>query len=200
MIFQQNSAGMWRHFEVKLNIPLEDFPTSTIDSGSTDYNYPTVKRQIKVLMTSWREASLVFDPRHSVFWLSEVKFTSYGMITSPLSFQVLVDGSVNTLVLQKLSHLTEYIVNVYSVVGEVNSEPLKGTETTCEYFLFTSVPSCSVPDVVCTAVMFHGCWSGWTVEEGQRQRKACSHPQKSNIRLQIEVSTGPWTLCLIPLL
>lgn len=69
------------------------------------------------------------------------KFTSYGMITSPLSFQVLVDGSVNTIVLQKLSHLTEYIVNVYSVVGEVNSEPLKGTETTCEYFLVTSVPS-----------------------------------------------------------
>lgn len=79
------------------------------------------------------------------------------MITSPLSFQVLVDGSVNTLVLQKLSHLTEYIVNVYSVVGEVNSEPLKGTETTCEYFLFTSVSSCSVPDVVCALLL---CFTG----------------------------------------
>uniref|UniRef100_A0A669CR94 Collagen type XII alpha 1 chain n=1 Tax=Oreochromis niloticus TaxID=8128 RepID=A0A669CR94_ORENI len=87
---------------------------------------------------------------------------TYVMAAGGPTEEVLVDGSVNTIVLQKLSHLTEYIVNVYSVVGEMDSEPLKGTETTCEYFLFTSVLSSSVPDVVCTAVMFHGCWSGWT--------------------------------------
>uniref|UniRef100_A0A3Q3CJL9 Collagen, type XII, alpha 1b n=1 Tax=Haplochromis burtoni TaxID=8153 RepID=A0A3Q3CJL9_HAPBU len=55
---------------------------------------------------------------------------TYVMAAGGPTEEVLVDGSVNTLVLQKLSHLTEYIVNVYSVVGEVNSEPLKGTETT----------------------------------------------------------------------
>lgn len=41
-----------------------------------------------------------------------------------------MDGTENTVVLQKLNPLTEYLVNVYSVVGEDSSEPLKGTETT----------------------------------------------------------------------
>lgn len=53
-----------------------------------------------------------------------------------LSFQLLVDGSSNTVVLQNLNHLTEYVVNVYSVVGEQSSEPLTGTETTRECFSF----------------------------------------------------------------
>uniref|UniRef100_A0A4W6E2A3 Collagen type XII alpha 1 chain n=1 Tax=Lates calcarifer TaxID=8187 RepID=A0A4W6E2A3_LATCA len=44
--------------------------------------------------------------------------------------QVLVDGTETTVVLKKLNPLTEYVVNVYSVVGEESSEPLKGTETT----------------------------------------------------------------------
>ncbi|XP_029281105.1 LOW QUALITY PROTEIN: collagen alpha-1(XII) chain [Cottoperca gobio] len=39
-------------------------------------------------------------------------------------------GSENTVVLRGLTALTEYFVNVYSVLDEVNSEPLKGTETT----------------------------------------------------------------------
>uniref|UniRef100_A0A669CQ83 Collagen alpha-1(XII) chain n=1 Tax=Oreochromis niloticus TaxID=8128 RepID=A0A669CQ83_ORENI len=55
---------------------------------------------------------------------------TYVMAAGGPTEEVLVDGSVNTIVLQKLSHLTEYIVNVYSVVGEMDSEPLKGTETT----------------------------------------------------------------------
>lgn len=37
---------------------------------------------------------------------------------------------MNTVVLQGLDPLTEYSVNVYSVVGEDSSEPLSGTETT----------------------------------------------------------------------
>uniref|UniRef100_A0A3Q3B4I5 Collagen alpha-1(XII) chain n=1 Tax=Kryptolebias marmoratus TaxID=37003 RepID=A0A3Q3B4I5_KRYMA len=44
--------------------------------------------------------------------------------------QVFVDGSTTTVVLKSLYPLTEYLVNVYSVVGEDSSEPLRGTETT----------------------------------------------------------------------
>lgn len=44
------------------------------------------------------------------------------------------------MVLEKLTPLTEYLVNVYSVAGELSSEPLKGTETTCESSSFPSSP------------------------------------------------------------
>ncbi|XP_041814167.1 collagen alpha-1(XII) chain [Chelmon rostratus] len=44
--------------------------------------------------------------------------------------ELMVDGSVTTVVLEGLTPLTEYLVNVYSVAGEESSEPLKGTETT----------------------------------------------------------------------
>ncbi|KAK1796221.1 hypothetical protein P4O66_009300, partial [Electrophorus voltai] len=43
---------------------------------------------------------------------------------------VYVDGEVNTIVLENLSPRTEYMVNVFSEIGEESSEPLKGTETT----------------------------------------------------------------------
>uniref|UniRef100_A0A3Q2Y3A0 Collagen alpha-1(XII) chain n=1 Tax=Hippocampus comes TaxID=109280 RepID=A0A3Q2Y3A0_HIPCM len=44
--------------------------------------------------------------------------------------EVFVDGTQNTVVLQLLQPLTEYLVNVYSVLGEESSEPLTGVETT----------------------------------------------------------------------
>ncbi|XP_039980832.1 collagen alpha-1(XII) chain isoform X2 [Xiphias gladius] len=44
--------------------------------------------------------------------------------------EVVVDGTVTTVVLDSLNPLTEYVVNVYSVVSEKSSEPLTGTETT----------------------------------------------------------------------
>ncbi|XP_028812322.1 collagen alpha-1(XII) chain isoform X2 [Denticeps clupeoides] len=44
--------------------------------------------------------------------------------------QMFVDSSVTTVVLEGLEPLTEYIVYVYSVVGEESSDPLQGSETT----------------------------------------------------------------------
>uniref|UniRef100_A0A8C7T5A7 Collagen alpha-1(XII) chain n=1 Tax=Oncorhynchus mykiss TaxID=8022 RepID=A0A8C7T5A7_ONCMY len=44
--------------------------------------------------------------------------------------KMFVDGSVTTAMLPNLNPLTEYLVNVYSVIGEESSDPLKGTETT----------------------------------------------------------------------
>uniref|UniRef100_A0A3Q2T1R2 Collagen alpha-1(XII) chain n=1 Tax=Fundulus heteroclitus TaxID=8078 RepID=A0A3Q2T1R2_FUNHE len=44
--------------------------------------------------------------------------------------QVFVDGSTTTVVLQGLTPLTKYLVNVFSVVGEDSSDPLIGSETT----------------------------------------------------------------------
>ncbi|PWA28246.1 hypothetical protein CCH79_00019688 [Gambusia affinis] len=46
--------------------------------------------------------------------------------------RVLVDGEVTTTVLENLTPLTQYVVNVFAVLEGVSSEPLKGTETTCE--------------------------------------------------------------------
>lgn len=45
-------------------------------------------------------------------------------------FQVYVDGTEKTVVLQGLYPLTEYRVEVFSVVGDKSSEPLQGVETT----------------------------------------------------------------------
>uniref|UniRef100_A0A3B3QGQ3 Collagen, type XII, alpha 1a n=1 Tax=Paramormyrops kingsleyae TaxID=1676925 RepID=A0A3B3QGQ3_9TELE len=46
--------------------------------------------------------------------------------------ETFVSGTVTTAVLKNLTPLTEYIVNVYAMLEDQTSEPLKGTETTCE--------------------------------------------------------------------
>ncbi|XP_061563452.1 collagen alpha-1(XII) chain-like [Cololabis saira] len=55
---------------------------------------------------------------------------TYVMAAGGPTLELLVDGSVSTAVLDGLTPLTEYVVNVYAVVGEKSSEPLKGSETT----------------------------------------------------------------------
>lgn len=57
----------------------------------------------------------------------------------PSWFQLLIDGSVPTVVLDGLKPQTEYNVKVYAVVGELSSEPVSGAETTCKF----SSSSCS---------------------------------------------------------
>ncbi|XP_038160859.1 collagen alpha-1(XII) chain [Cyprinodon tularosa] len=55
---------------------------------------------------------------------------TYMMAAGGPTLEVLVDGEVNTVVLENLNPLTEYVVNVFAVVDEVSTEPLRGTETT----------------------------------------------------------------------
>ncbi|XP_056260514.1 collagen alpha-1(XII) chain isoform X3 [Seriola aureovittata] len=55
---------------------------------------------------------------------------TYVPVAGGTTEELLVDGTVTTVVLENLNPLTEYLVNVYSLVGEASSEPLKGTETT----------------------------------------------------------------------
>lgn len=54
-----------------------------------------------------------------------------GVLTAP-GLQMLLDGSVSSAVLEGLQPLTQYSVQVYSVLNQISSEPLAGTETTCE--------------------------------------------------------------------
>ncbi|XP_069371492.1 collagen alpha-1(XII) chain isoform X2 [Paralichthys olivaceus] len=55
---------------------------------------------------------------------------TYVMAAGGPTQELTVDGTVTTTVLEGLTPLTEYVVNVYSVLSERSSEPLKGTETT----------------------------------------------------------------------
>uniref|UniRef100_A0AAZ1XN00 Collagen, type XII, alpha 1b n=1 Tax=Oreochromis aureus TaxID=47969 RepID=A0AAZ1XN00_OREAU len=66
---------------------------------------------------------------------------TYMMTAGERIEELLVNGSVSTVVLENLNPLTEYVINVYAVIGKRSSEPLRGTETTRECFLFCfSVP------------------------------------------------------------
>ncbi|XP_068454822.1 collagen alpha-1(XII) chain [Clinocottus analis] len=55
---------------------------------------------------------------------------TYEMAAGGPTQELLVDGALNTALLDGLNPLTKYVVHVYAVAGEESSEPLKGTETT----------------------------------------------------------------------
>ncbi|KAL3979334.1 cell surface hyaluronidase [Sarotherodon galilaeus] len=55
---------------------------------------------------------------------------SYMMTAGERIEELLVNGLVSTVVLENLNPLTEYVINVYAVIGKRSSEPLRGTETT----------------------------------------------------------------------
>lgn len=89
-----------------------------------------------------------------------------------LFLQIFVSGTVTTAVLKNLTPLTEYIVNVYALLEDQTSEPLKGTETTCECPLSFELSSYSIPEAVqllllifflvqvyCAVVYHIACWT-----------------------------------------
>uniref|UniRef100_A0A8C7D0P1 Collagen type XII alpha 1 chain n=1 Tax=Oncorhynchus kisutch TaxID=8019 RepID=A0A8C7D0P1_ONCKI len=64
----------------------------------------------------------------------------YMSVAGGITEQIIVDGTVTTVVLTKLTPLTEYVVNVFSVTGEETSaEPLKGCLYTPTPFLSLSL-------------------------------------------------------------
>ncbi|KAM9839911.1 collagen alpha-1(XII) chain-like [Aulostomus maculatus] len=64
---------------------------------------------------------------------------TYMTVAGGPTLELLVDGAVTTVVLDNLTPLTEYLVNVFAVVGKDSSEPLKGTETTLPLPAVTSI-------------------------------------------------------------
>uniref|UniRef100_A0A3P9D789 Collagen alpha-1(XII) chain n=1 Tax=Maylandia zebra TaxID=106582 RepID=A0A3P9D789_9CICH len=127
----------------------ENLCNSVKGSGREDVTSPTNLVTSEVTQSSFRATWTPPDGPVDQFRVT------YVMAAGGPTEEVLVDGSVNTLVLQKLSHRTEYIVNVYSVVGEVNSEPLKGTETTLPLY---TVKNMNVYDE--TSVSMRVSWDG----------------------------------------
>ncbi|KAM4542217.1 collagen alpha-1(XII) chain isoform 3-T3 [Odontesthes bonariensis] len=77
------------------------------------------------------------------------KYRVQYMTVSGSPQEVFVDGTGNTVVLTGLTPLTEYLVNVYSLMGEDSSEPLKGTETTLPV---SSVRSMTIYDAQTTSL------------------------------------------------
>lgn len=63
----------------------------------------------------------------------------------PSWFQLLIDGSTSTVVLDGLRPQTEYNVKVFAVVGELSSEPVSGAETTCKFSSCSSSSSSLLP-------------------------------------------------------
>ncbi|CAJ1061849.1 collagen alpha-1(XII) chain isoform X6 [Xyrichtys novacula] len=61
--------------------------------------------------------------------VDEYRVTYVAVTGGPVQ-ELLVGGFETTTGLEGLTPLTEYVVSVYSVVGEMSSEPLNGTETT----------------------------------------------------------------------
>uniref|UniRef100_A0AAQ4RUI8 Collagen type XII alpha 1 chain n=1 Tax=Gasterosteus aculeatus aculeatus TaxID=481459 RepID=A0AAQ4RUI8_GASAC len=55
---------------------------------------------------------------------------TYATVAGGPTEQLMVQGSLNSALLEGLSPLTAYQVNVYAVVGQESSEPLTGIETT----------------------------------------------------------------------
>lgn len=70
-------------------------------------------------------------------------------------FQMFADGEENTVVLVSLTPMTEYVINVYAVIGEESSEPLKGTETTCKLSRSKTSPSVYVNHTNSPTVQSH---------------------------------------------
>lgn len=72
----------------------------------------------------------------------------------------MVDGSTSTVLLDGLTPLTEYLVRVYSMIGDTRSEPLKGIDVTCEQTTVSILFSCAV------SVSYHS--EMWMKSQGTR--------------------------------
>uniref|UniRef100_A0A671VWS0 Collagen type XII alpha 1 chain n=1 Tax=Sparus aurata TaxID=8175 RepID=A0A671VWS0_SPAAU len=117
---------------------------------------------------------------------------TYVQVAGGPTLELLVDGSVTTAVLEGLTPLTEYIVNVYSVVGEESSEPLKGTETTLP------VPPAGVLRI--TDVTHSAMKLNWDAAPGAVRKYMITYKPEEGDLKEVEVEGGITTLDLTSLI
>uniref|UniRef100_A0A667XXT1 Collagen type XII alpha 1 chain n=1 Tax=Myripristis murdjan TaxID=586833 RepID=A0A667XXT1_9TELE len=104
------------------------------------------------------------------------------------TLQVLVDGTVNTVVLDNLKPLTEYVVNVFAVVGEDSSPPLTGTEIT--------LPVPPAGDLRITDVTHSTMKLNWDAAPGNVLKYIIGYTPEDGDKKQVEVNGDVTTLTL----
>ncbi|XP_024152990.1 collagen alpha-1(XII) chain isoform X2 [Oryzias melastigma] len=117
------------------------------------------------------------------------------MTVSGFPLEVFVDGTVTTVVLRGLDPLTQYLVNVYSIVGEESSDPLKGTETTLP---LSAVRDMTVYDEQMTTMRAR--WKGVKGATGYMLTYRATNATQPTVEQEMRVGAGTTDVQLVKLL
>ncbi|KAM9355371.1 collagen alpha-1(XII) chain [Pholidichthys leucotaenia] len=120
---------------------------------------------------------------------------TYTMAVGGPTMEVTVDGSMNTVVLDGLSPLTEYLVNVYALVGEQSSEPLIGTEATLP---LSAVRNMNVYDETSTTMMVN--WERADSASGYLLRYKSVNASEPQVETELRVGADATSLQLSELI
>ncbi|RVE57033.1 hypothetical protein OJAV_G00212260 [Oryzias javanicus] len=117
------------------------------------------------------------------------------MTVSGVPLEVFVGGTVTTVVLRGLDPLTQYMVNVYSIVGEESSEPLRGTETTLP---LSAVRDMTVYDEQISTMRAR--WKGVRGATGYMLMYRATNATQPTVEQEMRVGAGTTDVQLVKLL